>query len=537
MKLRFYLTVLLGLGLTASQAQPATQCVGGDCENGFGKAVFGNGEYYIGHFEERQFDGQGVLFYNDGSRFIGSFLKGALNGDGRYLGADGSLIEMGIFENGAKVAPLDFGCISGDCVDGIGTKIFAGTNVKFIGRFEKGEPTTYGTFFYPDGGKYIGEWRDGKRHGNGTYYAPNMNVDAAVWGEDQPLGIARQAVGCIEGNCVNGTGKYIFLDRTRYEGQFKDGKAHGNGFCAYADGDMYIGEWKFNSFNGKGKYFHANGMKQQGIWMDNALMREMENIDAPAPVARSASAQQGKMYVVIVGVSKYTAMPSLKFTDDDAFRMNSFYGSPEGGALSKEQKILLVDGQATKANILEAIGKQFEAAGPNDMAALYFSGHGLKGAFLPSDYDGTDASKLHHHEIAAIMERSQAKMKLCIADACHSGSFEQNVFNTKAGNSAAETVRQLYDAFDRSEGGTALLLSSKSTESSIENNGLRQGVFSYYLIKGLGGAADKNFDNLVTIDELADYVTSNVKQYTGGYQNPIVYGQYDSKTPVSAVRN
>lgn len=534
MKIKLYLTALFSLGLIASQAQSPTQCVSGNCQNGFGKAVYGNGEYYIGHFDKGQFDGQGVLFYNDGNRFIGSFSQGVINGDGSYLAADGSLINMGSYENGVKVADLDFGCINGDCENGIGTKIYKEGHIKFIGRFENGEPTIYGTFFYPDGAKYIGEWKDGKKNGNGTYYAANMNVDAAVWSNDKALGVAKQAIGCVEGDCVNGTGKYVFLDRTRYEGEFRNGQAHGTGFCAYADGDMYLGEWKSNAFNGNGKYYHANGTVQQGIWVDNMLMKEAA-IKTAAPTARSAS-KRGQIYVVIVGVSKYTAMPSLKFTDDDAFRLSSFYGSPEGGALSKDQRILLIDGQATKAAILEAMKAQFSKAGPNDMAALYFSGHGLKGAFLPSDYDGTDASKLYHSEIAAIMQDSEAKMKLCIADACHSGSFEENVLNSKSGNSASEVVHQLYSAFERSTGGTALFLSSKATESSIENNGLRQGVFSHYLMKGLGGAADRNFDNLVTIEELAAYVTSNVKSYTGGYQNPVIYGQYDDNTPVSGVR-
>lgn len=535
MKIRLYFTTLLSLTLVICQAQSSTQCASGNCDNGFGKAIFGNGEYYIGHFDDGQFNGQGVLFYNDGNRFIGSFQAGVIHGDGRYLSADGTLIQMGIYEKGVKVADLDFGCINGDCNNGIGTKIFPESHVKFIGRFENGEPTSYGAFFYPDGAKYIGEWKNGQRNGNGTYYAANMNVDAAVWSNDQALGVAKQAIGCVEGDCMNGTGKYVFLDRTRYEGQFRNGQAHGNGFCAYADGDMYIGEWKTNAFNGTGKYYHANGVVQQGIWVNNSLMKEADL--ATVPTSRSTASRRGQIYVVIVGVSKYSAMPSLKFTDDDAFRLNSFYGSPEGGALSKDQKIVLVDGQATKAAILEALKKQFEKAGPNDMAAFYFSGHGLKGAFLPSDYDGTEASKLHHHEIAALMQTSQAKMKLCIADACHSGSFEEKVLNAKAGNSASEVVRQLYGAFERSTGGTALFLSSKATESSIENNGLRQGVFSHYLMKGLAGAADRDFDNLVTIEELAAYVTSNVKQYTGGYQNPVIYGDFDQSTPVSAVRD
>ena len=31
-----------------------------------------------------------------------------------------------------------------------------------------------------------------------------------------------------------------------YEGEFKDGKRHGNGVEKYSDGSKYVGEFKFN---------------------------------------------------------------------------------------------------------------------------------------------------------------------------------------------------------------------------------------------------------------------------------------------------
>jgi hypothetical protein len=57
-----------------------------------------------------------------------------------------------------------------------------------------------------------------------------------------------------------------------------------------------------------------------------------------------------------------------------------------------------------------------------------------------------------------------------------------------------------------------LMMSSKAEETSIEYRGLRQGVFSYYLIKGLKGEANSNRDKIVTITELYDYVKKNVRQ-------------------------
>src|SRR5690606_29277126 len=104
------------------------------------------------------------------------------------------------------------------------------------------------------------------------------------------------------------------------------------------------------------------------------------------------------------------------------YRMFAFLKSPEGGALTDEQIKVLIDEEATKQNIENTMREVYSKAGPNDLIMLYFSGHGLKGSFLPIDYDGYN-NKLPHEEVNKILNESQAKYKLCIADACHSGSL------------------------------------------------------------------------------------------------------------------
>jgi uncharacterized caspase-like protein len=61
-------------------------------------------------------------------------------------------------------------------------------------------------------------------------------------------------------------------------------------------------------------------------------------------------------------------------------------------------------------------------------------------------------------------------------------------------------------------------------------------VFSHFLIKGLKGGADKDSDRLITIAELYDYISTNVKSYTANAQNPVIMGDYDEKMPVGWIR-
>ena len=238
-----------------------------------------------------------------------------------------------------------------------------------------------------------------------------------------------------------------------------------------------------------------------------------------------------KVWAVVVGVASYTAMPTLRYSDDDAYQMYAFLKSPEGGALSDNQITLLVDENATKSQIISSLNQKFSAASENDLVIFYYAGHGLEGSFIPYDYNGTESTKLLHKDVQDIFTSCKAKNKLFIADACHSGSSSENL----RGN-VKETMDKYYQALAKTSGGTALMMSSKAEETSLENKTIRQGVFSYYLIRGLKGEADFNADDIVSVRELFDYVQTQTRQYTNYRQNPELYGLFDPNMPIGAVR-
>ena len=365
---------------------------------------------------------------------------------------------------------------------------------------------------------------------------------------------------CIEGNCENGEGKFLYKDNSLYEGKFENKKANGFGTCVYANGNIYKGEWKDHNFEGKGILTYYTGTVYAGVWLKGQLIEKMNPSDmdiyyyAPTrsirpkiqpqePLKPQKAVNQTsdaalmpskfenpiKIWAMVVGVAAYEHMPVLNYTDDDAYKMYAFLRSPEGGGVPDEQIQVLVDEGATRKNILRNMNLLFQQADSNDVILFYFSGHGLQNSFLPIDFDG-HLNKVKHAEIKEIFENSKAKYKICIADACHAGGI------TKAKDIAYAGTSYYYDSFKDAHGGTAFMLSSKAEEISIENSGLRQGIFTHFLIKGLKGEADQNGDKLVTIGEVYDYVNINVKFYTGNYQHPVIFGDYDSKMPISIVR-
>ena len=339
---------------------------------------------------------------------------------------------------------------------------------------------------------------------------------------------------CGSKYCASGQGYYDFPDGSRYIGEFSNGMPYGEGKCFYANGDIYEGGWNTNAPNGEGVMRFMSGRVYGAVWVAGTPIKELDarqELPDVGPVTTEISSNV-RIWAVVVGVADYNHMPKLKYTDNDAYEYASFLRSAEGGGLPENQVTVLVDEEATRNNILVALQTQFQKADANDMVILYFSGHGLEGCFLPYDYDGM-SNKLLHTEVLSIFKQSKAKYKLCLGDACHSGTLT----NTLVAKSPVRvTLDRYYAAFDDSSGGIALLMSSKGEEVSLEDSGLRRGVFSYYLIKGLKGDADMDKNKIVTVGELYKYVYDRVRTYTQRQQTPVITGEYDTNMPVGVIR-
>jgi hypothetical protein len=433
---------------------------------------------------------------------------------------------------------------------GKGKYTFA-TGESYDGEFASGKFHGKGIFMEKDGSRFEGTFVHGKREGPGKLFKTNGQVvlqkyknHVLVWKETLPgdsfaadaENEKTELTNCLTAYCHETIGFYTYGDGSRYEGQFENGQGKGEGICFYTNGDRYEGEWADHAPHGQGTMYTADGKKITGFWQKGEWIRQnTENMaTAHTKPAKDQSVPQKKtpkMYALIVGVALYHHTKSLKYTDDDAYRMYAFLKSPEGGALPDEQITILIDDAATRPNILKAMDKMISLAGEDDVILIYTSGHGLKGSFVPFDFDGTTKNLIAYEEWFEKLDRATTKHKLFIADACHSGSMMASA------RSAWEADLELfYDRYQHVAPGSAFISSSKSDEVSLEYGGLRQGIFSHYLIRGLKGEANYDGDNLVTVEELYKYVSKEVMQYTAGAQNPSITGNYDPEMPVAVVR-
>jgi len=547
-------------------AHLTAQCISGDCKNGIGTYKYPSGARYTGNFRNGEINGVGVCYYTDGSKYQGEWANRYPDGKGTKNYADGTT-RTGLWRKGKPIdengkvleeyitkkkeerqddgTNIQSGCLTGDCKNGQG--IFAYPDgSKYEGSFQKGKFEGSGTFYFANGDKYTGYFKENYPDGEGTRFLKDGQKETGKWRKGEFLGaslVENGRLGCVQGDCEGGEGTYVYKEgAARFVGTFQNKMPHGYGVCTYANGDQYKGEWAEGAFYGKGTLTLHDGTLVDGYWRAGEFLGKtppedykpaVQVISETKPVVGHADISlmsETKVWAIVVGVAAYDHMPVLRYTDDDAYRFYAFLKSMEGGALPDEQVRILIDEEASRNNILGAMQEIFDQAGPNDLVIFYFSGHGLNGSFLPIDFDGFN-NKISHDEIAAAFNKCRAKYKLCLADACHSGS----ILAMRSGE-GDPVLTQYYQTLAKSVSGTALIMSSKADETSLESAGLRQGVFSHFLIRGLKGEADVNNDKIVNVEEIYQYVNRNVREYTGNRQSPIIKGTYDPVMPVSVVR-
>ena len=111
------------------------------------------------------------------------------------------------------------------------------------------------------------------------------------------------------------------------------------------------------------------------------------------------------------------------------------------------------------------------------------------------------------------MDRSASKRLVLVLDCCHSGAFG---YGTKAAQGATVGTATAFEGTGR---GRVVLTATDSTQYAWDGDVVlgqsENSLFTHYMIEGLRtGAADRDGDGLITIDELYDYVYDHVLNET-----------------------
>ncbi len=174
-----------------------------------------------------------------------------------------------------------------------------------------------------------------------------------------------------------------------------------------------------------------------------------------------------------IGIDNYPTAPLHGCVNDASAFADTMAKNGDG---SPNFAVKLATDVATKSELKSLIVDLF--SGENDIALLYFSGHGtlnsVGGYIVTPDYKPHDEG-VSMDEILTIANQSKTKNKIIILDCCHSGAFGNPAVT---GGATSQIIE-----------GVVVLTASRNSESALEVNG--HGVFTSLLLDALqGGAAD-----------------------------------------------
>ncbi len=260
--------------------------------------------------------------------------------------------------------------------------------------------------------------------------------------------------------------------------------------------------------------------------------------------SRFASALEtgtAKLWVLLIGVNQYQdpTFPALKYAAIDCQGISKALAAATDPFPHKEFLIHndLVEQTPSLARVEFSLRRLVAESQVQDTILIYFSGHGVvepieqQTVLCLSDTDRQHLlnTGLPIQVVLELLRHCAAHSQLLWLDACHSGNMrsleqspkmssgleiDRHLRSTESGGIQLNPSTQLLASLRQavSNRGFYALLSCDEGQQSWEFPDLGHGVFSYYLMQGLNGAAADD-QGIIDADSLYRYVYRQTMQY------------------------
>jgi Caspase domain/WD domain, G-beta repeat len=240
---------------------------------------------------------------------------------------------------------------------------------------------------------------------------------------------------------------------------------------------------------------------------------EVRYTGAPAPTAKTT------LRALLVGVSEYNNKDlTLNYADNDASDLARVLKEQEGRFFKSVETTVLLDGNASEANIQAALADLAAKTGPDDYAVVFLAGHGLteknRFYFVPADANVADG-KLADVETAVAettILKALSNMRgkvLFFVDAC----FSAGVIKVDSTG--------FVNAITSEENAVMMYSSSQGDEVSFEDPKWENGAFTEALMQIFADPKSYNANGEINTDDLARKLKERVRALTGDKQNPV----------------
>jgi hypothetical protein len=257
--------------------------------------------------------------------------------------------------------------------------------------------------------------------------------------------------------------------------------------------------------------------------VSKARSEPVEVIAGDGGASPAVAASTTTLHVLAIGINQYPSLPQryqLDCAAPDAQALRQAFLDYSRRLFRGVEAKLLLNGQATRANILDELHWLATIVKNGDVAVVFYAGHGdyqREGQLylVPFDADVHDLKRtgISGEELKQAIGELPCTTML-VLDACYAGSIDVKKRKTRALPEQGDAVlRELvYDA------GLVVFCGADKAQEAAEENG--KGFFTQALVEGLSGKADYDGDGLVELDELKLYVTKRVRALSGDTQEP-----------------
>jgi hypothetical protein len=257
------------------------------------------------------------------------------------------------------------------------------------------------------------------------------------------------------------------------------------------------------------------------------------DVDVNIPQGRG---KPGDAVALVIGIKKYeSGVANAEFAGNDARVVREYFltelGVPKDRILPHDPSDNITAGKFKR--FVKDVLPQYVKPGQTDLF-VYFSGHGApdpnsgEAYLIPSDCDPNYLSAQSAYQVSEFyddLSRMKPRQLVVVIEACYSGQSGGGDWLLKDISPGA--VRLKVPQFTQDNG--VLFNSSGAGQVSCWNPDQQHGLFTYFFLKGLQGAADADRDRQITVKEMSEYLNKNVpeeslrlKQFR---QTPVVVGE------------
>lgn len=256
---------------------------------------------------------------------------------------------------------------------------------------------------------------------------------------------------------------------------------------------------------------------------------------------RMTTSTMQSAHALVIGIAEYAHLPGLPRTVlDDARDVRETLVAPQHCGYPPEQVQLLLDAEATRTGILDALARLAADADSDSSVLVYVSSHGGRvdggpGAgeyLLPVDAvpgDRLPQTAISGEELTEALGAIPARKVLVIFDCCHSGG----IGHLKGTAEQALTAGLSEGYYERLAAGRgrAILSSSRETEFSYVMPGAPNSLFTQHLLTGLRGGVVSE-DGLIRVFDIFEYVQPRVT-HDRSDQHPVFKADLEENFPVA----